>query len=110
VKVTATDGNGGTVSDSFDITVQERGPLGVSTEGGISIRPNPASNYFKLAGVPTGLSRVSLISMSGKMVRHYPASEDGVYEVSGLGEGIFFVIIEGDEGRRRAGRIVIRRQ
>ncbi|MDE0471377.1 MAG: T9SS type A sorting domain-containing protein, partial [Ekhidna sp.] len=99
--------NGGSVSDSFDIMIQERGPLGVSTEGGISIHPNPASGHFTLKGTS---GRVMLISMSGKMVRHYPASEDGVYEVSELSEGIFLVVIEGDEGRKHVGRLVIKRQ
>ena len=111
VKVTADDGKGGMVSDSFDITVGEGdAPLGISTAENISIYPNPASGYFKLVGAPTGLNGIILVSTSGKVVRHYPASKDGMYDISGLGEGLFFVFIEGDQGRRQGGRIVIRRQ
>ena len=110
VKVTADDGKGGMVSDSFDITVGEGdAPLGISTAENISIYPNPASGYFKLAHVSAKLNGVILVSTSGKAVRHYPALEDGRYDVSALGEGIFFVFTEGDKGQRYAGRIVIKR-
>ncbi|MDE0471255.1 MAG: putative Ig domain-containing protein, partial [Ekhidna sp.] len=110
VKVTATDGNGGSVSDSFDITVSEKTPLGVAAAEGISIYPNPASGHFTLTGVSKSLSGVSLVSMAGREVQHYPAAEDGKYDISALNEGIFFVFIERDQGQRCAGRIVIRRQ
>ena len=111
VKVTASDGNGGMISDSFDITVgEEEALLGISTAEDISIYPNPASNYFKLVGAPTGLNGIVLVSTSGKAVRHYPVSKDGIYDISELGEGIFFVFIEGDEGQRYAGRILIKRE
>ena len=111
VKVTADDGKGGTISDSFDITVgEEEALLGISTAEDISIYPNPASNYFILGNVSAKLSGAILVSTSGKVVRTYPASKDEVYDVSGLSEGIFFVFIEGDEGRKYAGKILIKRQ
>ena len=108
VKVTANDSNGGSVSDSFQITIREA-VLGIPAEENFSIYPNPASGYFKLVRAPTGLNGIILVSTSGKVIRSYPASEDGRYDISGLGEGIFFVFIEGDKGQRYAGRIVIRR-
>ncbi|MDE0471705.1 MAG: putative Ig domain-containing protein [Ekhidna sp.] len=106
VKVTANDGNGGTVSDSFDITVREAAPLGVAAVEGISIHPNPASSHFTLKGIS---GRVMLISMSGKMVKHYPESKDGLYDVSELSEGILLLVIETKNGRKHTGRVVVRR-
>ena len=108
VKVTADDGNGGLVSDSFDITIREA-VLGVPAEESFSIYPNPASGYFTLTGTSGSLSSVSLTSMSGRKVRHYPASEDGRYDISELGEGIFFVFIETDSGQQQVRRIMIKR-
>ncbi|MBC6401725.1 MAG: hypothetical protein GDA37_12090, partial [Ekhidna sp.] len=52
---------------------------------------------------------VSLIGMTGHLVRSYPVSKDGLYDVSGLNEGIFFVFTEGDGGRKSVGRLVIRK-
>ena len=109
IKVTASDGNGGTVSDRFNITIKEA-VLGIPAEESFSIYPNPASGYFKLADATTELNGISLVSTSGKVVRNYPIAQDGRYDVSGLGKGIFFVFTEGDKGQRYAGRIVIRSQ
>ena len=83
--------------------------LGFSEAEEVRLYPNPASNYFTLTGISGRLSEISLISTSGKVVRTYPTSQDGVYNVSALGQGIFFVFTEGDEGQKYAGRIVIRR-
>ncbi|MDE0472551.1 MAG: T9SS type A sorting domain-containing protein [Ekhidna sp.] len=72
--------------------------------------PNSALRYFTLTGISESLSRVSLVSTAGKMVRVYFASKDGVYDISGLSEGIFLVIIEGDEGWKHTGRLMIKRR
>ena len=108
IKVTANDGNGGSVFNRFEITIREA-VLGIPAEEIFSIYPNPASGYFKLADVSAKLNGIILVSTSGRQVRHYPVSEDGKYDISGLGEGIFFVFTEGDKGQRYAGRIVIKR-
>ena len=70
---------------------------------------NPASGHFILKGVAEQVSGVSLFSMSGKAVRHYPAAKDGGYDTSGLEAGIFFVVIEAGGEQNYAGRLVIRR-
>ena len=117
VTVTVVNGTGyaaGTPSEAT-VTVNDddddgrETPLGILIAEGISIYPNPASGHFILTGTSGRLSGISLISTAGKAVRYYSASKDGIYDTSGLSEGIFFVIIEGDEGRRQAGRIVIRK-
>ncbi|MDE0470932.1 MAG: hypothetical protein OXH57_03240 [Ekhidna sp.] len=40
----------------------------------------------------------------------YPASKEERYDVSGLGEGIFFIIIEVNDRRKYTGKIVIKSQ
>ena len=110
------DGANYTVGDPASATVmvndddEEETLLGIPTSEGISIYPNPASNYFMLTGISDRLSGVSIISTAGKMVRTYPTSEDGVYDTSGLSEGIFFVFIETGSGQQQVGKIVIKRQ
>ena len=111
VEITASDGTN-SVTQTITITVTndpEDDPLGLPEAEGVRLYPNPASGHFMLAGTSGRLSRVSLVSTTGKMVRTYPASQDGIYDTSGLSEGIFFVILEGTEGRQQAGRIVIRK-
>ena len=110
VIVTASDG---TNSDTQTITVTVTNDpsddiLGFSEAEEVRLYPNPASDYFKLIGAPTGLKRVSLFNTSGKVVRTFPTSQDGVYDISGLSEGIFFVFTEGDEGQKHVGRLVIK--
>ena len=110
VEVTVSDGTN-SVTQIITITVTNDPAddiLGLPEAEGVRLYPNPASGHFKLTGTSGRLSRVSLVSTAGKEVRSYPSSQDGVYYTSGLGEGIFFVIIEGTEGRQQAGRIVIR--
>ena len=107
VIVTASDGEN-SVMQTIIVTVT-RDVLGLPEAEGVRLYPNPASGHFTLAGTLGRLSRISLVSTAGKEVRSYPASKDGVYDTSGLSEGIFFVIIEGTEGRKQAGRIVIRK-
>ena len=111
VEVMVSDGTNSTMQ-TITVTVTNDPSddiLGFSEAEEVRLYPNPASDYFKLIGAPTGLKRVSLFNTSGKVVRTYPTSQDGVYNVSALGQGIFFVFTEGDEGQKYAGRIVIRR-
>ncbi|MBC6409266.1 MAG: cadherin repeat domain-containing protein [Ekhidna sp.] len=61
------------------------------------------------AGTSTITVGVSLIGMTGHLVRSYPVSKDGLYDLSELNEGLFFVFTEGDGGRKAVGRLVIRK-
>ena len=83
--------------------------LGLPLAGSnVSIYPNPASGHFILKGGAEQVSGVTLISTSGKAVRHYPAARDGMYGISGLDEGIFLVVIEAGGERKHAGSPVIK--
>ncbi|MBC6427565.1 MAG: cadherin domain-containing protein, partial [Ekhidna sp.] len=112
--VTAADDGAGTLSATatVNITVIDEPNdevLGVPFAEGVELYPNPASDHFRLSGISDEWIGVSLIGMTGHLVRSYPLSKDGLYDVSGLSEGLFFVIIEGDEGRKSVGRLVIRK-
>ena len=112
VEVTVSDGTN-SVTQIITITVTNDPAddiLGLPEAEGIRLYPNPAADHFTLTGTSGLLRRVALISTAGKLVRTYSASKNGAYNTSGLSEGIFFVIMESNEGRRYAGRIVIRRQ
>ncbi|MBC6408883.1 MAG: cadherin domain-containing protein, partial [Ekhidna sp.] len=111
VEVTASDGVND-VSQTITVTVTNNpndDVLGISSAESVELYPNPASVHFRLTGISGQLSGVTLIGTAGKAVRSYPVSKDGLYDVSGLNEGLFFVFTEGDGGRKAVGRIVIRK-
>ncbi|MBC6411111.1 MAG: T9SS type A sorting domain-containing protein, partial [Ekhidna sp.] len=76
---------------------------------GMELYPNPASDHFRLSGISDEWIGVSLIGTAGHLVRSYPVSKDGLYDISGLSEGLFFVVIEGVKERKAVGRLVIRK-
>ncbi|MBC6426089.1 MAG: T9SS type A sorting domain-containing protein, partial [Ekhidna sp.] len=111
VEVTASDGVND-VTQTITVTVTDDpndDVLGVPSAEGVELYPNPASGYFRLMGISKSLRGVILISTTGQVMGHYPVSKDGLYDISGLNEGIFFVFIEGREGQKYVGRIVIRK-
>ncbi|MBC6427049.1 MAG: cadherin repeat domain-containing protein [Ekhidna sp.] len=108
ITVTADDGKGDAAADAFDVTVTPK-PLGFAEEIDLEIFPNPASDHFRLSGISDEWIGVSLIGMTGHLVRSYPVSKDGLYDLSELNEGLFFVFTEGDGGRKAVGRLVIRK-
>ncbi|MBC6426240.1 MAG: cadherin domain-containing protein [Ekhidna sp.] len=112
VKVTASDGVNTSVAQTITVTVTndpDDDVLGVPSAEGVVLYPNPASGHFRLTGISGQLSGVTLIGTAGKAVRSYPFSKSGLYDLSGLNEGIFFVFTEGDGGHKSVGRIVIRK-
>ncbi|MBC6426974.1 MAG: cadherin domain-containing protein, partial [Ekhidna sp.] len=110
VEVTASDGdNSVTQTITVTVTNADDDVLGVPSAEGMELYPNPASGYFRLTGISGQLSGVTLIGTAGKAVRSYPVSKDGLYDLSGLNEGLFFIFTEGDGGRKAVGRIVIRK-
>ncbi|MBC6408966.1 MAG: T9SS type A sorting domain-containing protein, partial [Ekhidna sp.] len=111
VQVTAGDGVNTSTTQTITITVTDVDDdvLGVPSAEGVVLYPNPASGYFRLTGISDELIGVSLIGMAGHLIRSYPVSKSGLYDISGLSEGLFFVVIEGDGGRKAVGRIVIRK-
>ncbi|MBC6401851.1 MAG: hypothetical protein GDA37_12760, partial [Ekhidna sp.] len=111
VEVTASDGDN-SVTQTITVTVTNNpndDVLGISSAEGVVLYPNPASGHFRLTGISGQLSGVTLIGTAGKAVRSYPISKDGLYDISGLSEGLFFVFTEGVRERKAVGRIVIRK-
>jgi len=107
VEVKASDGVND-VTQTITVTVTSD-VLGVPSAEGVVLYPNPASGQFRLTGISDELIGVSLIGTAGHLVRSYPVSKDGLYDLSGLNEGLFFVVIEGVKERKAVGRIVIRK-
>ncbi|MDE0471173.1 MAG: T9SS type A sorting domain-containing protein, partial [Ekhidna sp.] len=56
--------NGGSVSDSFDIMIQERGPLGADDAAEVVIFPNPSGRYLEVRSPAEGIFKI--LSLSGK--------------------------------------------
>ncbi|MBC6427231.1 MAG: cadherin domain-containing protein, partial [Ekhidna sp.] len=111
VAVTASDGDN-SVSQTITVTVTndpDDDVLGIPSAEGVELYPNPASGHFRLTGISGQLSGVTLIGTEGKAVRSYLVSKSGLYDLSGLNEGLFFVVIEGVKERKAVGRIVIRK-
>ena len=111
VEVITSDGDN-EVTQTITVTVTNDPAddvLGLPEGEGVRLYPNPASGHFILTGITEPLGKVILISTSGKVVKHYPASKDEIYDVSELSEGIFFVIIEVEGSQQQLGRIVIRK-
>ena len=111
VEVITSDGDN-EVTQTITVTVTNDPAddvLGLPEGEGVRLYPNPASGHFILTGITEPLSKVILLSTSGKAVKHYPASKDEIYDVSKLSEGIFFVIIEVEGRQQQVGRIIIRK-
>ncbi|MDE0470742.1 MAG: putative Ig domain-containing protein, partial [Ekhidna sp.] len=64
VKVTASDGNGGLVSDSFDITIRDKAPLGAADAAKVVIFPNPSGCCLEVRSVAEGTFKI--VSLSGR--------------------------------------------
>ena len=87
VKVTATDSNGGSVFDSFDITVQERGPLGADDAVEVVIFPNPSGRYLEVRSSIEGTFQ--LLSLSGKPLLE--GTTNTRVDITSLQSGLYLV-------------------
>lgn len=57
----------------------------------ITLAPNPASYQFSLQNLPTSDVQVHLYDMSGRLVKNFQNSNDGIFDISELNNGIYFV-------------------
>ncbi|MDX1683884.1 MAG: T9SS type A sorting domain-containing protein [Saprospiraceae bacterium] len=57
----------------------------------LNVFPNPATNYFQLNGWSDGITRISVHSLLGKMVREYQVGEGELYSVAGFNDGMYLV-------------------
>ncbi|MDE0471585.1 MAG: putative Ig domain-containing protein [Ekhidna sp.] len=87
VKVTATDGNGGSVSDSFDITVREKAPLGADDAAEVVIFPNPSGHYLEVRSPVGGTFKI--LSLSGKSLLEGPTNTK--VDITSLKSGLYLV-------------------
>ena len=57
---------------------------------GLKIFPNPTSDYFK---INTGdlISQIDVVTVVGKKVKTFRGHQGGLYDVSGLSRGIYYV-------------------
>ena len=89
VRVTATDGNGGMVSDSFDITVGEEDALlgAVEDVEEAVIFPNPSGRYLEVRS-PVG-SAFKILSLSGKSLLE--GTTNTKVDITSLRSGLYLV-------------------
>lgn len=99
------------VSDTVDLTI---GPLSVLDEQqgapSLAIFPNPASNSVRIA-LEQGINELTISTPLGATVRMASVEQDlpGSVEIntSDLPAGVYQVIVRGDHGKMRAGRLLI---
>ncbi len=64
----------------------------------ITIYPNPAGNTLNIAGI-TGLTKISLFDIVGKLVIEKEASNNTAIDISQLPVGVYTLLIESKTGR-----------
>lgn len=57
----------------------------------ITLAPNPASYQFSLQNLPASDVQVHLYDMGGRLVKNYQNSNDGIFDISELNNGIYIV-------------------
>ncbi len=71
----------------------------------LSIYPNPAGDFVQING--TGITRVEIFSLSGKLEKSLEISELKVpVEISSLSRGIYFVVISHENDKRSVLKLV----
>ncbi len=65
ITITADDGNGGTISETFDVTVAESTVLGLEDSIEINVYPNPASDYIMIDS--PGIKQAVIFDQNGKI-------------------------------------------
>jgi surface protein len=100
ITVSANDGRGGLVSDSFEITVAAAGTatgVGASLPG-IVVFPNPATDFVKLTGL-SHQATIQLVGSDGHMISdsHQDKGDVIVVDMQGLTRGIYILrVVSGD--------------
>lgn len=62
----------------------------------INILPNPAHDYITVTGA-SAFKQIQVIDVAGKMVKQMNKQVNNHYSLSGLGAGIYFIRLVGDE-------------
>ncbi|MEQ9467580.1 MAG: choice-of-anchor D domain-containing protein [Ekhidna sp.] len=83
--------------------------LGLSELENIKVFPNPTAEYFSFESASLSTKdELILIDAQGKEAIRYNISTGNRYNISGLAGGIYVLVIETDDVRRKAGRLVIK--
>ena len=72
----------------------------------INIYPNPASDFAKLEGISERPLQISLLDISGKVVRIFTFDSTRL-NLKGIRSGVYFLAIEFAEGRRVVKRLLL---
>ena len=90
----ATDPSGNTNSCSFALTVEELGVNDYFAQG-LSMSPNPASDFVRLSSTNGTIDQIQLYSITGKTIdQGFSITTEGAdFNVAGLQAGIYFVTI-----------------
>ncbi|MDE0470703.1 MAG: T9SS type A sorting domain-containing protein, partial [Ekhidna sp.] len=84
--VTADDSNDGSVSDNFDITVNEA-PLGADDAAEVVVFPNPSGRYLEVRSIFEGTFKI--ISLSGKPLLE--GTTNTRVDITSLQSGLYLV-------------------
>jgi len=93
IKVTATDNEGGTCNDIFQIRVQNPDAIENGTESTIQIYPNPAGNLIHIdSGKSTHLmEQYTIFDVSGIMIQRGTVSSDNSIDITSLHKGVYLI-------------------
>ena len=101
VEFVATDPSGNTSSCSFTLTVEELGVDDYFLKG-LSISPNPATDFVRLNSAHGAIEQIQLYSITGKIIDlRFTVTEEGAnFNVTGLPAGIYFLSINNSVSKK----------
>lgn len=106
------DQYGNTYQEEFQIAIKEQGSSSTgifpSGESRIHIYPNPADEYFVIPELATPALSFRVIGMTGKEVLNHPGPvlPGSPHSVEGLEEGVYFILLTGED-HRFTGKLVV---
>lgn len=104
--VTATDASGNATTIVLAVAVTAA-PLSASEMDEIAIYPNPVSDRFSINGHELShYSKLVISDSEGRTVLSFKELSPSVFDVSSLGEGVYFIHLESEEETKFAGRLI----
>ncbi|MBJ7429666.1 MAG: T9SS type A sorting domain-containing protein, partial [Bacteroidia bacterium] len=82
-------------------TINKTGTTGIKTliDLGISIYPNPVSDFINIDLTNNQPTKVSLVNILGTQIIHKSMTTSEKLDVSNFGKGIYFLLIENSTGK-----------
>ncbi|MEQ8238972.1 MAG: putative Ig domain-containing protein, partial [Cyclobacteriaceae bacterium] len=107
VVVTATDSEGASISDTFNIEVIF--VLSVKELSDLVIHPNPVSSHFTISGLPSEIKVAKLIDMHGVTVKRLSIikQNEEIY-VDKIPSGIYLLMLNSDGNWINAGKVMVK--